>query len=100
VPDNLPIEGWPASDKENPGHRGTNLDEIQRDIHRRGGDRHAIIVDPVRGLLYEFYTARKTDNGWEAAQASIFDLKTNRLRPEGWTSTDAAGLPIFPSIVR
>jgi hypothetical protein len=58
------------------------------------------VVDPASGTLYEFYTARKTDAGWEAAQASIFDLKTNRLRPEGWTSTDAAGLPIFPSIVR
>jgi hypothetical protein len=38
--------------------------------------------------------------GWQAAQASIFDLKTNKLRPTGWTSADAAGLPIFPSVVR
>ena len=38
--------------------------------------------------------------GWEAAQASVFDLKTNELRPEGWTSTDAAGLPIFPATAR
>jgi hypothetical protein len=100
VPDDLPIEGWPASDRAEGWSRGKTLDEVQRDVHRRGGDRHAIVVDPARGVLYEFYRARKTDAGWEAAQASIFDLKTNRPRPEGWTSTDAAGLPIFPSIVR
>ena len=51
-------------------------------------------------MLYEFYQAKKTDAGWQAAQASIFDLKTNKLRPDGWTSTDAAGLPIFPAVVR
>ena len=100
MPDDLPIEGWPATDKAEGWSRGKTLEEVQRDVHRRGGDRHAIVVDPARGTLYEFYTARKTDAGWEAVQASIFDLKTNRLRPEGWTSTDAAGLPIFPSIVR
>ena len=58
------------------------------------------MVDPRRGKLYEFYQLKRTDNSWEAAQASIFDLKTNKLRPEGWTSTDAAGLPIFPAVVR
>jgi len=51
-------------------------------------------------MLYEFYQARKTDTGWQAAQASVFDLKSNRLRPDGWTSSDAAGLPIFPAVVR
>jgi hypothetical protein len=100
VPDNMPIEGWPAADRGSHNPRGATLDEVQRDIRHKGGDRHAIVVDPAAGRLYEFYTARKTSAGWEAAQASIFDLKTNRLRPEGWTSTDAAGLPIFPSIVR
>src|SRR4051812_18007103 len=100
VPDDLPIEGWPAADKAEGWARGRTLEEVQRDVNGRGGDRHAIVVDPARGALYEFYTARKTDAGWEVVQASIFDLKTNRLRPEGWTSTDAAGLPIFPSIVR
>jgi hypothetical protein len=51
-------------------------------------------------MLYEFYQMRKTDAGWQAAQASVFDLKSNKLRPLGWTSADAAGLPIFPSVVR
>jgi hypothetical protein len=50
--------------------------------------------------LYEFYQLKKTDKGWQAAQSSIFDLTSNKLRPDGWTSSDAAGLPLFPAIVR
>ena len=68
---------------------------------KEDGDRHAIVVDPTNRMLYEFYQMRKTDNGLAgASQASIFDLKSNKLRPDGWTSTDAAGLPIFPAVVR
>jgi hypothetical protein len=100
VPEDMPIEGWPAGFKADPKLRGLSLEDVQRDVARLGGDRHAIVVDPASRMLYEFYAARRTDAGWEAKQASIFDLKSNRLRPEGWTSTDAAGLPIFPSIVR
>jgi hypothetical protein len=96
VPDNLPIEGWPV----NYQGKGVTLSDVQRDKLGEGTDRHAIIVDPKRLILYEFYQAKRTDAGWQAAQASIFDLKSNKLRPAGWTSTDAAGLPIFPSIVR
>jgi hypothetical protein len=59
-----------------------------------------LIVDPVNRMLYELYQGRKTDAGWEAACSAIFDLKSNKLRPDGWTSTDAAGLPIFPAVVR
>jgi len=100
VPDNMPIENWPLRRNEAldalPKPGGTLLD-----IQRNGtGDRHGIVVDPAAGLLYEFYQARKTDAGWEAAQASIFDLKSNKMRPERWTSADAAGLPIFPATVR
>ena len=94
IPDNLPIEGWPV------GHQGTTLDDVQRDRGNRGGDRHAIIVDPVNRMLYEFYAAKRVNGGWQAAQSSVFDLKTNKLRPDGWTSADAAGLPIFPATVR
>jgi hypothetical protein len=100
VPDSMPIENWPLQRNEDakalPKPGGT-LDDIQRN---GSGDRHGIVVDPVNGLLYEFYQARKTDAGWEAAQASIFDLKSNKLRPERWTSADAAGLPVFPAAVR
>ena len=73
---------------------------MQRDKLNRNDDRHAIVVDPANHLLYEFYQAKKVDGGWQADQASIFDLTSNKLRPDGWTSTDAAGLPILPSIVR
>ena len=96
VPDNMPIEGWPVGYQGKP----VSLDDVQRDRLREGGDRHGLVVDPVNRLLYEFYQARKTDKGWQAAQASVFDLKSNRLRPDGWTSADAAGLPIFPAVVR
>jgi hypothetical protein len=73
---------------------------VQRDKFNQGGDRHALVVDPFNRMLYEFYAMRKTDAGWVAAQASVFDLKSNALRPTGWTSADAAGLPIFPAVVR
>jgi hypothetical protein len=94
VPDNMPIEGWPTY------YRDESLADVQRDTKRRGGDRHGIVVDPVNRMLYEFFAMQRTSSGWEAAQASVFDLKTNALRPEGWTSADAAGLPIFPAVVR
>ncbi len=92
VPENIPIEGWPVA------YKGMKLEDVQR--KKEDGDRHALVVDPVNRILYEFYQLRRTDAGWQAAQASIFDLKTNKLRPDGWTSSDAAGLPIYPSVVR
>jgi hypothetical protein len=100
VPDNMPIEGWPVHYQRSPKLKGLTLDDVQRDKIKENGDRHALVVDPVNRMLYELYQARKTDTGWVAAQASIFDLKTNKLRPAGWTSADAAGLPIFPAVVR
>jgi hypothetical protein len=100
VPDNTPIEGWPVSYQGDAKWRGLSLDDVQRNKLNEDADRHAIVVDPVVRMLYEFYHAKKTATGWEAAQASIFDLKSNALRPTGWTSSDAAGLPIFPVVVR
>jgi len=100
VPDNTPIEGWPGVDAPGSDAGKVTLDEVQRDKLNKGGDRHGIVVDPVNRMLYEFYQLKKTDAGWEAAQSSVFDLKTNKLRPDGWTSSDAAGLPIFPAVVR
>jgi len=100
VPDKMPIEGWPADFLRDPRHKLRTLDDVQRDRFKQGGDRHGIVVDPAGRMLYEFYQARKTDTGWQAAQASVFDLKSNRLRPDGWTSSDAAGLPVFPAVVR
>jgi hypothetical protein len=100
VPDNVPIEGWPAHFSRDFGDKRLTLEDVQRDKLNLGGDRHAIVVEPSQGRLYEFYQLKKVGAGWQAAQASIFDLKSNKLRPDGWTSADAAGLPIFPAIIR
>lgn len=100
VPDNMPIEGWPVSYHRDGNMPGISLLDVQMDKLGKGGDRHALVVDPVNRMLYEFYSARRTAAGWQALQASIFDLKTNALRTDGWTSSDAAGLPVFPAVVR
>ena len=100
IPDNVPIEGWPVSYSRNPKLKGTTLDDVQRDKLNENGDRHAIVVDPTNRMLYEFYQLKKVPGGWQAACEATFDLKSNKLRPDGWTSSDAAGLPIFPAVVR
>jgi hypothetical protein len=64
------------------------------------GDRHAIIVDRDRCRLYELYALYPNGSGWRAGSGAIWDLRSNRLRPAGWTSADAAGLPIFPGLAR
>jgi hypothetical protein len=68
----------------------------------RNTDRHAIVVDQHNCKLYEMYQARRLPGGlaWRATQGSTWDLRSNNLRPNGWTSADAAGLPIFPLLVR
>jgi hypothetical protein len=80
VPPDAPIEGGP---------NGT-------------GDRHVIVVDRDNWKLYELYFARPVNGGasWTAYGGAVFDLNSNQLRPAGWTSADAAGLPIFPGLVR
>ena len=80
VPTNAPIEGGP---------NGT-------------GDRHVLVIDRDNWKLYELYRGFPVNNGasWNADSAAIFDLNSNALRPAGWTSADAAGLPIFPGLVR
>lgn len=100
IPDNVPIEGWPANYLRNPKLKNTTLDDVQRDKLNENGDRHAIVVDPTNRKLYEFYQLKKVEGGWQASCEATFDLKSNKLRPDGWTSSDAAGLPIFPSIIR
>jgi hypothetical protein len=63
-------------------------------------DGHVIAVDFTNALLYELDVGNKTKSGWSAYSGAIFDLGSNKLRPDGWTSADAAGLPIFPGLVR
>lgn len=65
------------------------------------GDRHVLVVDDTNCVLYELWYAYKNPNNtWEAGSGAVFDLMSNWLRPNGWTSADAAGLPILPFLPR
>lgn len=80
VPANAPIEGYPA-----PG----------------SGDRHVLVIDNSNCWLYELYSSYpQSDGSWNAASAAVWDLTADEQRPLTWTSADAAGLPIFPGLVR
>jgi len=80
VPANAPIEGYP-----NPGN----------------GDRHVLVLDNANCWLYELYSSYpQSDGSWNADSAAVWDLTADEQRPYTWTSADAAGLPIFPGLVR
>jgi hypothetical protein len=64
------------------------------------GDRHVLVLQRGTCKLYELYSARRHGTGWEAGSGAVFNLRSTALRPEGWTSADAAGLPIMPLLVR
>jgi hypothetical protein len=64
------------------------------------GDRHALLIDKDACKLYELYALYRKGGGWTAGSGAIFNLRSNALRPAGWTSADAAGLPIFPGLAR
>ena len=91
IPTNMPIEGWPTQ---------TGTQTLAQWQTNYGGDRHSIIVQPGNGLIYETWEAQLTNGNWQAANGAIFNLNTNGLRPDGWTSGDAAGFPMFPALVR
>jgi hypothetical protein len=100
LPDEAPIENWPMTRNENLKalpKPGQTLAQFQREAQ---GDRHVLVVDPANSTLYEFYGTQRTDDGWQALQASTWNLRTGALRRERWTSADAAGLPVFPAVVR
>ena len=78
IPSNAPIEGGADST----------------------GDRHVLILDPAHLRLYELYDAHNLGSSWSAGSGAVFNLTSNLLRPDGWTSADAAGLPILPGLVR
>jgi len=78
---------------------------IPKGVHIEGGtqsdgDRHALLLDKSACKLYELYALRKSGVAWTAGSGAVFDLRSNRLRPAGWTSADAAGLPILPGLAR
>jgi hypothetical protein len=64
------------------------------------GDAHVIAVDIENKMLYELFYSRVNGNRWDASSGAVFNLNSNQLRPDTWTSADAAGLPIFPGLVR
>jgi hypothetical protein len=90
---NTPIEGWPCFWQKNP----QTLDQIQRE---GDGDRHAIVIDAVHGIDYEFFELRKVATGWQCGTTATFNLNSNKLRPKNWTSADAAGLAMLPGLIR
>lgn len=65
-----------------------------------GSDRHILIVQQGACKLYELYAAERIGGAWHAGSGAIFDLRSNALRPDTWTSADAAGLPILPGLAR
>ncbi len=78
---------------------------IPKTVHIEGGrastgDRHALLIDKDACKLYELYALYPKGGGWTAGSGAIWNLRTNALRPAGWTSADAAGLPIFPGLAR
>lgn len=68
--------------------------------HPDGGDRHALIVDRDTCTLYELYALQRSGSRWTAGSGASWNLRLNKLRPAGWTSADAAGLPILPGLAR
>jgi hypothetical protein len=64
------------------------------------GDSHVLVVDKDNDILYELYNASVNGDHWEASSGAVFNLASDALRPDGWTSADAAGLPIFPGLVK
>jgi hypothetical protein len=92
IPTNLPVEKWPV---------GTGTQTLlQWQTNNDGSDRHSIIVQPGPGLIWETWKAQLTNGNWQAGNGAIFDLNMNALRMAGLTSGDAAGLPMFPALVR
>ena len=63
-----------------------------------GSDRHVLVLDSGNCHLYEMYNAQQAGSGWVCASGAVFNLSSNALRPDGWTSADAAGLPILPGL--
>jgi len=92
IPTNLPIETWPSQ---------TGAQTLyQWETNNDGSDRHAIMVEPGAGFIWETWETTLVGTNWQASNGAMFNLNTNGLRPAGWTSGDAAGLPMFPALVR
>jgi hypothetical protein len=92
----VPIRFTDYADESDPGPY-----PVPRGARVEGGsDRHVVVVQRGSCRLYELFGARRTARGWSAASGATWDLRSNRRRPAGWTSADAAGLPILPGLAR
>ena len=92
----VPVTFTAYGDESDPGPYPVPLDAPVE----QGSDAHVLVVDSGDCHLYELYSAQRNANGWNAASGAVFDLRSNALRPDTWTSADAAGLPILPGLVR
>jgi hypothetical protein len=96
----VPINFTDYGDESDPGPYPIPLNAPIEGGALAGGDRHVLALQQGSCKLYELYTAYPQAGRWDAGSGAVFDLSSNALRPEGWTSADAAGLPIFPGLVR
>jgi hypothetical protein len=98
----VPIRLGTYADESDPGPASVPPDAlIEGYPHPGTGDRHVLVLEKGGCWLYELYDAHLSSNGsWRAASAALWDLLGNEQRPYTWTSADAAGLPIFPGLVR
>lgn len=88
------------SDESDPGPYAIPLNAPIEGGSASTGDRHVISIDTTNCILYEMWSAYPQVTSWQAGSGAIFDLTSNALRPAGWTSADAAGLPVFAGLVR
>ena len=96
----VPITFTAYGDESDPGPYPAPLNAPVEGGPNSTGDRHVLVVQQGSCKLYEMYRAFQSGSGWNADSGAVFDLNSNALRPEGWTSADAAGLPILPGLVR
>lgn len=88
-------------DESDPGPYPIPPDALIEGGDESSGDRHILVLDEDNCILYEtFYSWPQEDGGWWAGSGAVYDLHSNALRPRGWTSADAAGLPILPGLVQ
>lgn len=97
-----PEESDPGAPGKAPGYPIPVEAQTQEGFLEGGSDRHLVLIDRDEWLLFETWATRWNGaaSAWEAGSGAVFDMNRNDRRPEGWTSADAAGLAIFPGLVR
>jgi hypothetical protein len=88
------------ADQSDPGPYPFSATALVEGGANSGGDMHVLVVQQGSCLLYETWNSTYVGPGWHAGSGAKFDLGSDTLRPDGWTSADAAGLPVFPGLVK